>query len=181
MQYNSTTYNSGEYNITAHDLTLSDSFSETDVLTKQIFAVKTESQPSVDALSDADSLAAFLDTITILQRATYGNPYNSIEYNAAMYNRTVDNDEVLLQVTKVLQDSITSSDFIAPFSVQKSLLETITETDTIIFFSDLMLNDFVFISEFIRVEITNKALNETLRLADWLSIERNPVNNEWYD
>jgi len=181
MQYNSTTYNSGEYNITAHDLNLAETIVDSDVLTKQFLLLRTESQPSVDALSDESSLAAFLETVNILQRATYGAVYNSVEYNAAMYNRTVDNDEVLLQVTKALFDSIDSTDVITEFTVAHLLSETITETDVILFGPTIALDDFVFLSEFIRVEITNKACNETVRLADWLSIERNPANTEWYD
>jgi len=181
MQYNSTQYNEDEYNITAHDLNLSDSFTETDVLTKQFDSLRVESQPSVDALSDAQSLAAFLETVNILQRATYGAVYNSFEYDGAMYNRTVDTDEILLQPTKALFDAITSTDAATEFSADHLLSDSISETDAIFFGANPLLDEFIFLSETFRIEVTNKALNEIVRTADWLSIERNPVNNEWYD
>lgn len=181
MQYNSTTYNSGEYNFTLHDVNLSDSVTDSDTVTKNFNSLRIESQPSVDALSDAASLAALLETVTILQRASYGAVYNSFEYDGAMYNKTIDTDEVLLQVTKALVDTLTLTDTLAPFSSVKTLLDSLAETDVLVFSTQPILVDFVFLSDFVRREITNKACNETLRLADWLSIERNPANIEWGD
>lgn len=182
MQYNSTTYNAGEYNITAHDLNLSDILTETDELSKMPGIIRTDSQASVDALSDGVSLAAFLDAVTIRHQATYGNPYNSFSYNEATYNAVYDDDEVLLQIGKVLEDTTTLTDAIGPFVSEKVLLETITGSDVITSFDSVKsLLDFVFMSELFNIQFTNKALNETLRLADWLSIERNPQVNNWGD
>lgn len=183
MQYNSTTYNAGEYNITAHDVNLSDILTETDNLSKMPGIIRTDSQSSVDALSDGVSLAAFLDTITIRHQASYGNPYNSFSYNEATYNAVFDDDEVLLQIGKFLDgDSVTLMDTVGSFVLEKTLLETITGSDVITSFDSVKsLLDFVFMSELFTIQVTNKALNETLRLADWLSIERNPQVNNWGD
>lgn len=181
MRYNDTQYNAGEYNFTLFVQNLSESMTESDTLTKSVISVRTESQATADVLSDSQSLAAFLETVSILQRATYGVVYNSVGYNEAMYNATVDNDELLLQIGKVLQDSVGSTDAITTLNAIKGLIESITETDVLLFIQSPMFNDFVFLSEFIRIEITNKALNETLRLADWLTIKRKPGSNEWYD
>lgn len=182
MQYNSTTYNGGEYNLTAHDVNLFDSVTETDDLTKEAGIVKTESQASVDALSDGVSLAAMLDTITILHRASYGNPYNSFSYNESAYNGVFDDDEVLLSIGKVLDDSLSTTDVLAPFVLEKNLAETIASVDVITSVATTKsLLEFLFVSELFSIQVTNKAVGDTIRLADWLSIERSPASDNWGD
>lgn len=181
MQYNESEYNGDSYNLTNYALTLTESFSESDNLTKQISAVRTESQGTADALGGSATLQAFLETITIYQRANTPFAYNNGRYNDFMYNARADEDEILLMATKALSDSISSSDVIGPFDVIHLLSESISESDAMLFSTSQVLDDFIFISENFRIETTNKALNETLRLADWVSIERTPVNNEWYD
>lgn len=179
MLYNGAQYDGGEYNGTLSVLGLAESLSSADSLNKSISLVKVEAQPSMDALSDAETLAAFLDTITILQHATYGHVYNSAEYNAAMYNRTADQDEVLLQATKALVDAITSSDALAPFSASKLLSETISEAVAIFFTQNPVLSDFVFMTDDVRPEISNKALTDTIRVNDWLEFTHTPFTEYW--
>lgn len=182
MQYNESQYNGDEYNLTNYTATLTESITPSDgTVAKSMSIVKTDSQAAADALSDGISLTAFLDTITILQRAHTPFAYNNGMYNQYMYNSRLDEDEVLLMATKVLSASVTASDFMQPFSISKKILESLSETDTILFSTETTLDDFVFLSELMRIEITNKALNDTLRISDWLSIKRNPQNVEWYD
>lgn len=179
--YNSEPYNETAYNLVQFIAVLSESLSESDTITKSAVTVRIDSQASADALSDAASLSAFLDTVSILQRATYGAVYNNLEYNAGMYNRTVDDDEVLLQATKALTDSLSFTDQIGPFLAYKVMSETLAGADVTFFTTGYALIDFMFLSEFFRIEITNKALSDTLRLADWLSIKQNPQSNDWGD
>lgn len=80
--------------------------------------------------------------------------YNTITYNTHRYNT----DIFYLALSEVMSESDTQIDDIGQ-----------------------ALFDFLFLSEFLDVSITNIPLSETIRLADWLSIERNPTNNEWYD
>lgn len=182
MQYNEDLYNGSSYNLTEFSTTLMESVAPVDAtITKDISSLRTESQGTADAIGGSASLQAFLETITIYQRANTPFAYNNGMYNQFMYNARADEDEILLMATKALIDSITSTDTLGDFSVAKELLETMTESDVLSVTPQMILDDFIFLSEFHRIEITNKALNETLRVADWLSIERQPVNNEWGD
>lgn len=183
MQYNESMYNGDSYNLTNYTQTLVETMTEVDgTIAKSISVVRTDSQGTADALSDGVSLAAILNTVTIFQRARTPFAYNNGMYNQFMYNARFDEDEILLMAGKLHLEDMFLSAVMQPFAVEMVRLEVITPVDQTVFFFDLTtLDDFVFLSEFIHVEITNKALNDTLRLADWLSIERNPVNNEWYD
>jgi hypothetical protein len=182
MQYNESEYNGDSYNLTNYTQTLSETITDSDATVAfSVSIVKTDSQGSADALSDGVSLAAMLDTITILQRAKTPFAYNNGRYNDYMYNARADEDEILLAPTKVLVESLSSTDFMQPFIIAKVITELITDVDILAFSGIHVLNDFIFLSEYFRIEITNKALNDTIRLADWLSIERTPVNNEWAD
>jgi hypothetical protein len=180
-QYNDFQYNGEEYNLTAYVQSCTETVTASDDLTKSVSITRTDSQASADALSGNGNLAAFLETVSILQRAKTPFYYNGGGYNWYMYNARLDEDEVLLFVNKVLSDAMSLSDFLAPFVIEAVLSETISDADTLSFSTDTSFYDFVFLSEYFRIEITNKALNDTLRVADWLSIERNPANSEWYD
>lgn len=180
MRYNEARYNAAEYNLTAFMQLCSESIAESDTATKSVTTIRTESQASADALSDNETMAARLETVSILQRATYGVVYNSAEYDAAMYNRTVDTDELLLRPTKALSDTMGFSDTLGAFSTIKALLDSMSETDLISFTTSPVFIESVFLNEILfRIEISNKALNDTIRVADWLQVERNPQHNDW--
>lgn len=182
MQYNESQYNGDEYNLTNYTQTLVETVSPVEAtLVKSMTTRRTESQGTADTIGGSDTLQAFLETVSILQRAKTPFAYNTGMYNQYMYNARLDEDEILLMATKVLLDTITPSDFIAPFSIIHLLTETITDTAIVFFMATIFLEESVFIDEFARVEISNKALNEIIRTADWLSIERRPVNQEWGD
>lgn len=182
MQYNESEYNGDEYNLTNYTTTLVESVTPTDAtVIKSIISKRIESQGTADTIGGSDTLQAFLETITIIQRAKTPFAYNTGMYNQFMYNARLDEDEILLMATKALSDAITSSDFMAPFSIIHLLTETITDTAVVFFMVNILLEESVFIDEFARVEISNKALNEIIRVADWLTIDRKPVNQEWGD
>lgn len=180
-QYNDQQYNGEEYNLTAYVQTCTETIAASDDLTKSVSVIRTDSQGTADALSGNDNLAAFLETVSILQRAKTPFYYNGGNYNWYMYNSRLDDDEIIILTIKALSDSIGSSDFIAPFMVEKLLSETVTDVDTLSFSASLSLFDFIFLSEFFRIEITNKALNDTIQVNDWLTVKQSPQSVEWYD
>lgn len=182
MQYNESEYNGDSYDLTNYTSTLVETITPTDAdITKSISAIRTESQGTADTIGGSDTLQAFLETVTILQRALTPFAYNNGMYNQYMYNARMDEDEILLMATKILLDSIASTDVMQPFNIEKVILETIADLDTITFIADTSYFDFVFLSEFFRIEITNKALNETILTADWLTIKQSPQSMEWFD
>lgn len=182
MQYNSSLYNSSSYDLTLFQVIYTESVSSADILTKSVGVVKTDSQGSADALSDGSSLTAFLETIRFDLRAATPFSYNSGRYNDYMYNRRLDEDEILLYAKKVLGDSISESDNVATVaSYLRTLSDSFSEADTVLFMGTTVRDEFLFLSEFFRIEISNKALNETLRVADWMTIKRLAGNTEWHD
>lgn len=80
--------------------------------------------------------------------------YNKMQYNTNRYN--ADGNEL------IFADSL-----------------GITDTD-IVHIISFTLVDLVFFDDSPSLSITNHVFNETLRLSDWLSIERNPTDSEWY-
>jgi len=79
--------------------------------------------------------------------------YNTFTYNTHRYNTDI--------FYLALSEAITS---------------TSDDTEDTLF----ELVEFVFLNELTDFSVTNHVLSETIRLADWLQIERNPVDNEWY-
>lgn len=182
--YNEKMYDATSYNLTEYAADLSETVTATDgTITKSIGAVKTDSQGTADALSDGVSLAAMLDTVVIYQHARTPFAYNNGMYNQFMYNARLDEDEILLMAIKENLDDILASDVLQPFVISKNLPETIPTVDATVFFFDFtLIPDIVIIDESgFRVEITNKALDATLRVNDWLSIEQSPQSDNWGD
>lgn len=180
MQYNESEYNLDSYNLTNYTSTLTESIAPSDAtVAKSISVVKTDSQAAADALSDGVSLAAMLDTVTILQRAHTPFSYNNGRYNDYTYNARFDEDEVLLVATKALLDDIASSDALQPFAIYKVLSDTISDSDSLSFAFDFSLTDFVFFAENFRIEITKKALFATIRMNDWVGFKHRPFTEYW--
>jgi len=182
MQYNESVYNGDSYNLTNYNVNLVEIIISTDAdVLKMLSMLRVDSQGTADTIGGSATLQAFLETVTIYQRAHTPFAYNNGMYNQFMYNARADEDEILLAATKALEDNIISVDTLGDFLTDKLLSETVPNVDTLVFSGDFLFQDFLFLSEFHRIEITNKALDDTLRLADWLAIERNPVNNEWFN
>lgn len=102
--------------------------------------------------------------------------YNTRHYNDQRYN--IDG----VYYASSLSEVITETDGTQLANLLKALSDSLSSADATVFFSvDQFLTDFAFLDDLIQIQFTNKALNDTIRLADWVSIERTPVNNEWYD
>lgn len=182
MQYNAYQYNASEFNLISYDVNLFDSVTESDEVLKMPQIVRTDSQGTADALSDGFSLAAMMDTVTIYQRASTPFAYNNGRYNDFMYNIRADEDEILLMPTKALPDTVTITDVMASFSIEHILSDTLTSTDgTVAFMATSEMVEVVVLDEIFRLEVTNKALNETLRINDWLTIKQRPQSDNWGD
>ena len=102
-------------------------------------------------------------------------PYNQANYNDQRYD--IDG---IVYATSLIED-VTSTEVTTSLDI-KLITELITLGEsTLLFAIDPVFSDFLFLDENLNIQVTNKALNDTVRLADWLSIERNPINSGWYD
>ena len=103
-----------------------------------------------------------------------------MHYNAAHYNDQRYNIDGTFHVTS-LSETMSESDATQLADAIKALDDSIAAFDTAIFFGlNPILTDFIGLDAELQIQISNKALNDIIRLSDWLSIERNPSNNEWY-
>jgi hypothetical protein len=101
--------------------------------------------------------------------------YNERQYNAQRYNING------VFYAQALAETANLNDGTQLASVLKLLTDSIMASDVRIMALTHLMSDTAFFDDMIQIQFTNKALNDTLRLADWLSIERNPANNEWAD
>lgn len=101
--------------------------------------------------------------------------YNTRKYNAQRYNING------IFYASSFSETMTAADATEMANLLKTLSDSLTLASSIIFLDSIFLADFTFMDDMIQIQFTNKALNDTIRLADWLSIERNPVNNEWFN
>ena len=156
MQYNTGRYNEHQYNTDFYSLLLSDSLSATDSdVVKDIFITKSDSTSLSESQVVDDTLAVLTEVIT-----------------------STDVRTLIPYLTEV--ETITLSGTLLPFTISQVLLDTITLADVKTFSMATCLMDFLFFSELIKVEITNKALNDTIRLNDWISIKK-PFVEYWRD
>lgn len=81
--------------------------------------------------------------------------YNETEYNVARYN------------AEGVEISFSDSVSVTDAAIEKFLYLSFTE--------------FIFADETITNDFTVKSLTDTIRLSDWLSIERQSSNNRWFD
>lgn len=103
-----------------------------------------------------------------------------MQYNARNYNDQRYNIDGVFHIT-TLAESITETDGTQLADLFKALSDSLSESDAVVFSVDQLLSDILFIDESIQIQFTNKALSDTVRLADWLQIERNPAQNGWFD
>jgi hypothetical protein len=182
MKYNHKKYNESSYNEILFLAILSESSTLSETFTKLVSVTKTDSQTSADMIGGSPSLAAFLGNVNIIQQAIRPFAYNYGLYNWYMYNRALDPDELLLMPIKGLSDSFSGlTDTLAQvWFYNRSITDTMSLTDLANLMAGPVIVDFLTcVESFFRIEITNKALNDILRLADWLSIDRRPSNHQW--
>lgn len=96
--------------------------------------------------------------------------YNKFQYNTAQYNA----DAFFL--VKSLSESIASAD-IRIDSPTKVLTESISSSDARIMGMVHSFSEFLFLIDFVSKSILNKGFTETIRVNDWLEIERQNQNN----
>ena len=97
--------------------------------------------------------------------------YNTDEYNTAQYNADTNTwvvacaetintlDALIDQAYKVLTEAVTATDATVAKELTRTLTESLLAIDTV------------------TKQVTNKGLNETVRLNDWVKIERK--NSNW--
>lgn len=103
-----------------------------------------------------------------------------MKYNQAHYNAQRYNINGVFQTTS-LSETMTEVDGTQLADLLKALSESLSFTDSIVMSNDITLSDFFFLDEMIQIQFANKALGDSIRLADWLSIERAPAQNGWFD
>lgn len=156
--YNETYYNADQYNLTADLLALSETLTPTDAtITKSITSLRQDSMAEIDTISQNIGPDEIMDMIALTELRTY-----SMSFPRA--------------------DSLALVELFAALLDKAALLESISSTDVLVRQALPALFDIVFVEDpnFI-IEISNKALSDTVRLADWLSIERTPSVDGWGD
>lgn len=96
--------------------------------------------------------------------------YNKQQYNIAQYNA-----DTTFWV-KACTESVASADARID-SPNKLLAETVTNTDARTMLATRAFADFLFLVDVVTKSILNKGLVETIRVNDWLQIERKSQNN----
>lgn len=87
---------------------------------------------------------------------------NGVVYNQAWTETTTATETFADLAGKVLSDSSAATELFALTGMP--------------FYLDILL-----IGDLIRIDFLNKALADTVRIGDWLSIRRNLAVNEWYN
>lgn len=101
--------------------------------------------------------------------------YNQRKYNAQRYNING------VFYVSSLSETMTEVDGTQAASFLKSLSDSLASADVLTQYADVGLLDFTFLDDMIQIQFTNKALFDTIRLADWLTVERIHTNIGWGD
>lgn len=102
-------------------------------------------------------------------------------YNVHNYNEQRFNINGVFHVSS-LSELVIGSDATQVADTIKLLGDLLTVADnTATFAAQSFLVDTLFVEAVLQLQVSNKALNDAVRLADWLSIERNPASDNWGD
>lgn len=156
-----------------------ETITSTDTIAKSVSLTLQDSQNSVDAVSDGVSLAALMDVIP-LGNAGIGVLFGDWLFGEITWEKADIGGNLLLMANKVMTEGIVFTDAIGPFTANKALFDALMSTDAINFATDHELLDFLFMSDLARVEISNKALSDEIRMNDWLTIKVLP-SEPWGD
>jgi hypothetical protein len=154
MQYNSGRYNEHQYNNDFYSLSLLESLSESDTISKSISIVKTETESLADTHILNDTMSALLETLS-----------------------SSDIRLMLPYLTEV--ETLALSATFSPLP-EKLCAEILNLSASLTSDVATVLIEFIFFNSDIRVEITNKSLQDQVRLNDWLEL-RKPFVEYWHD
>lgn len=173
--YNRAEYDVQEYNANSLSLNLSDSstlssnlggFSEN--------LTKTEILSLISTLTNLVDRQPFIDTLSVTDPSSFQlDRYGSVQYNTVMYNNRMFGPR--RRVIRATSEAMSVSDMAIVTSAIKVLTDAVTSGSSISVLDLVNLLDSVFMSEYFKREITNKALGDTLRLATWFEIVRRPA------
>lgn len=96
--------------------------------------------------------------------------YNKFQYNTAQYNADA------IFYVKALSESVASADARID-SPAKVLAETISSSDARVMNLIHTFAEFLFLTDVVTKSVLNKGFSETIRVNDWLEIERQNQNN----
>lgn len=160
-------------------VTCTETITSTDTIAKSVSITLQDSQNSVDAISDGVSLAAFMDVVP-LGNAGIGVLFGDWNFGTTTWEKSDIGGNLLLMTGKLFQENLTPTDALAPFTIGKGLFDAVMSADVISFATEHALLDFIFMTDLARVEISNKALNDSIRLNDWLTMKLLP-SEPWGD
>lgn len=153
-QYNTHQYNTKEYNAHVFVLNLFETITSTDAETNA------DSMLRQEVITIVDNLQKFFD-------------------GQILSDSIVPNDVLLNQAQIVKLDSLALTDT-RTMNVLKVLLETMTLSDVRTMMMQTQLADFILMVDTLTKYISDKRLNDSIRLQDWLSIKRQSANT-WSD
>ncbi len=174
--YNRVEYDVQEYNANSLSLNLSDSstlssnlggFSEN--------LTKTEVLSLLSVLNNLVNKYPFVDALSVTDPSSFQlDRYGSVQYNTVMYNNRMFGPR--RKVIRATSEAMSVSDITIVLDLIKVLNESVTSGVSISFIDVISpLLDSVFMSEYFKKGLTNKALGDTLRLATWFEITRRPA------
>ncbi len=156
MLYNEKLYNGGSYNLTVTPLALFDSSSMADARISDPAIVKAEVQAMVAAIQFLFNQAPLLQDVMVMEQ-------------------DFTTKALIVKLESLGLTDTTTISFI------KLLSDTIGPSDALVFLASMALGDAVAIADDLTKKITNKGLSDTIRMAEWLSVNRRPAEGVFGD
>lgn len=178
-QYNGIQYNEAQYGFAELALNLFDTVTPSDAtITKVISLSLTDTQVIVDVLAKAITMAALTESVGSSDDDNLGSLYNIPQYNTIQYGIGGSGYGFMKKMIVTKSEAITSTDTLVT-EAQKLFTEAISSGDTLIKNPMPRLTESVFMAEIFQREISNEALNDEIKIADWIIIERKPIVRPW--
>ena len=154
QSYNTFEYNTMSYNATVLNLLLFEAQSSVDAETANDNIFRAETQASLDAITKSFSRAALTESLLL-----EGSFFSESDLN-------------IFNTLMLVEQTVTKN-------LGKLVAETQASIDSLTNQPTKLLFDAAFLSDFVRREITNKALPETVKVNTWLSVLRKPPVSNW--
>lgn len=130
-----------------------------------------------ETLTSTDA-KVFDDSVTHAELFTLMDNLQKI-FNGAIFNEMLTPSDVLLNQAQIAKLDILALTDVRTASFIKLLLETMTLADVREMVLSRTFGDAVVLLDTLTKFISNKGLNDTIRVQDWLSIKKNPAENIW--